>query len=155
MSFELKQLGTYRIERTDEYIPGCLDNSYAEMIRVKGSKSEPPFFMVPSHLYKYSETELALYLKNRKNLWRPLGKLLNQNVDISDEEIILRFPIGMFSEMAKIVPFVRKAIRKNPMSEVERLAMINQLSMAREQRLRGMNENDPRSGMKGEGGTKL
>jgi hypothetical protein len=106
--FQLKQLDPYRIERTEEYIPGAADNSYAEMIRVRGSKTEPPYFMVPSHLYKYSETEMGLYIHERKNLWRQLGKLLGIEIDISDPELMVHFPISMFTEVAKIVPFVRK-----------------------------------------------
>ena len=107
MTFELKQLGPYRIERTGDY-DYTEDKSYAEMIRVRGSKPKPPIFMVPSHLYKYSESELALYMKDRKNLWRALGKLLNVDVDVSDEEIILRFPVSKFRDVARIVPFMRK-----------------------------------------------
>jgi hypothetical protein len=107
MSFELKQLGPFKIERTEDYdLAG--DKSYAAMIRVRGSKPKAPVFMVPSHLYKYSGTELALYMKDHKNLWRPLGKLLNEDVDVSDEEIILIFPVSRFAEVAKIVPFMRK-----------------------------------------------
>jgi phosphoenolpyruvate synthase/pyruvate phosphate dikinase len=68
VTFCIGTLGPYRIERSEEYTPGGPDNSYAELIRVRGSKPVPPFFMVPSHLYKHSETELGLYLKERKNL---------------------------------------------------------------------------------------
>ena len=106
--FQLKQLGPFRIERTEEYIPGAQDNTYAEMIRVRGSKPEPPYFVVPSHLFKYSETELGLYLHERKNLWRQLGRLLNIETEISDPELMARFPISMFTEVVKIVPFVKK-----------------------------------------------
>ena len=106
--FQLKQLGPYRIEPTEEYIPGAADNSYAEMLRVRGSKTEPPYFMVPSHLYKYSESELGLYLKEHKNLWRQLGRLLDVGIDIHDAELIVQSPVLRFPEMAKIVPFVKK-----------------------------------------------
>ena len=108
MTFQLKTLGPYRIERGGNYIPGAQDNSYAEMIRVRGSKPEPPYFMVPSHLYKYSEYDLGLYLFERKNLWRELGKLLEIKIDISDSEIMVNFPISLFPDVAKIVPFVKK-----------------------------------------------
>ena len=108
MTFQLKTLGPYRIERTEEYIPGAQDNTYTEMIRVRGSKPEPPYFMVPSHLYKYSEYDLGLYLFERKNLWRELGKLLEIKIDISDSEIMVNFPISLFPDVAKIVPFVKK-----------------------------------------------
>ena len=106
--FQLKQVDPYRIEPTEEHIPGAQDNSYAEMIRVRGSKPEPPHYVVPSHLYKYSETELGLYLHERKNLWRELGKLLEIKIDISDREIMANFPISLFPDVAKIVPFVKK-----------------------------------------------
>ena len=107
MSFELKKLGPFRIERTEDYDQCPFDKSYCELIRVKGSRPGPSFNVV-SHVYKYSETELALYMKDKKNLWRDLGKLLNEDIDISDEEIILRFPISKFRDMAGIVPLMRK-----------------------------------------------
>ena len=108
MTFLLKSLGAYRIERSDEYIPGSSDNSYAEMIRVRGPKPKPPYFLVPSHIYKYSESEIGLYLNGRKNLWRALGKQLKVKIDISDREIMVNFPISLFPDVAKIVPFVKK-----------------------------------------------
>jgi hypothetical protein len=107
MSFELRKLGTFRIERTEDYDQCPFDRSYCELIRVKGSRPGPSFNVV-SHVYKFSETELALYMKGKKNLWRALGKLLTENIDLSDDEIILRFQISKFPEAAKIVPFVRK-----------------------------------------------
>ena len=107
MILELKQLGPYRIERTEDY-DYAEDKNYAEMIRVRGSKPKTPIFMVPSNLYKYSESELALYLKDKKNLWSLIGKLLNEDIDILDEELVLRFPVKMLPNVAKIVPFVRK-----------------------------------------------
>ena len=108
MTFQLKTLGPYRIERSEDNIPGAQDNSYAEMIRVKGSRPKPPYFMVPSHLYKYSESNMGLYLFERKNLWRELGKLLKVKIDISDREVMVNFPISLFPDVAKIVPFVKK-----------------------------------------------
>ena len=108
MTFQLKSLGAYRIERSDEYIPGSSDNSYAEMIRVRGPKPKPPYFLVPSHIYKYSESEIGFYLNDRKNLWRALGKQLKVKIDISDREIMVNFPISLFPDVAKIVPFVKK-----------------------------------------------
>ncbi len=109
MTFELKQLGPYRIERSEEY-GECPDGdrTCCELIRVRGSSVKLPVFSVVSHLYKFSNSELALYLKDKKNLWRPLGKLLNEEVGIADEEIILRFPISKFRDVARIVPFMRK-----------------------------------------------
>ena len=108
MTSQLKALGPYRIERSEEYIPGGLDNSYAEMVRVRGPKPKPPYFLVPSHIYKYSESEIGLYLNGRKNLWRALGKQLKVKIDISDREIMVNFPISLFPDVAKIVPFVKK-----------------------------------------------
>ena len=105
--FELSQLGTYKIEKPEDYTY-AEDKSYYETIRVRGSKEDPPSFEIPSHLYKFSDTELALYFKDKKHLWRPMGKLMHENIDISDDEIIFVFPVDMFPEVAKIVPFIRK-----------------------------------------------
>ena len=65
-------------------------------------------FTIPSHIYKYSESELALYLKNHKNAWRDLSKVLDRRIDISDEEIILVFPASRFPDIARIIPLVHK-----------------------------------------------
>jgi hypothetical protein len=121
MTFELEQLGPYRIERSEEY-GECPDGdrTYCELIRVRGSRVKPPVFSVVSHLYKFSETELALYMKDHKNLWRALSKLLREDIDITDEEIILRFSISKFGDVARIVPFIRKKTRKKPLSVEER-----------------------------------
>ncbi len=119
MTFALSQLGPYRIERTEEYDLCPFDKSYCELIRVKGSKPEPSYNVV-SHVYKYSENELALYLKDHKNYWRQLGDLLNEDIDISENELILKFPVSKFKEISRIVPFVRKKTRKKPMSDQER-----------------------------------
>ncbi len=108
--FKLKDLGRYKIDRTEDYEwakSSGEDLSYYEMLRVKGSKTEK-CFNVPSNLYKYSNDELALYLKDHKNYWRPLSKLLNQALDINDEEITLKFPVNKFSDVSKIVKFVMK-----------------------------------------------
>ena len=120
MTCHLGSLGPYRIERTEEYIPGAADNSSAEMIRGRGSKPEPPHYVVPSHLYKYSQTELGLYLKERKNVWRHLGRLLGIETEISDPELMVHFPISRFPDVAKIVPFVMKRARRTPLTELER-----------------------------------
>ena len=144
--FTLSQLGPYRIEKTEEYdFAETTGKSYCEMIRVKGSISDPPCFTTQSHLYKFSDTELALYMKDKKNLWRPLGKLLDKKINISDEEMDFIFPVEMFPKVAKIVPFVRKALRKNPMTNAERAAMNEKLAKARANRLWGMGQNKPES----------
>lgn len=108
MTFALSRLGNYRIERTEDYDQCPFDKSYCEIIRVKGSRIEESAYMVESHLYKFSETDLCLYLKDKKNIWRTLGKLLNDDIDITDNELILRFPVARFKEVARIVPFIRK-----------------------------------------------
>ncbi len=142
MTFQLKTLGPYRIERSEEYAPGSQTGTYEEMIRIRGSKPEPPVFMVPSHLYKYSESELGLYLHERKNLWRQLGKLLGIEIDIHDKEIMVSFPISMFPKVSKIVPFVRKALRKNPLTEEEKRKMVLNLHRERSSMTGEMRKND-------------
>ena len=107
MTFRLSFLGQYRVERTEDY-DNYTDKSYSEIIRVRGSKSESPAFSMPSHIFKYSESELGLCLKDKKNKWRNLAKLLNSDIDISDEEIILVFPRSRFREVSRIMPLVRK-----------------------------------------------
>jgi hypothetical protein len=107
MTFQLKQLGPFRIEKSEDR-GNDPDSSYSEMIRVKGSKPNPPSFTVPSHLYKHSEKEIGLYMKDHKNTWRTLKKILNEDIDISDTEIMVHFPISMFPKIAEIVPFVKK-----------------------------------------------
>ena len=107
MTFKLEQLGSYRIERTPDWSNDS-NKTFGEMIRVKGSKPKPPYFDVPSHVYKFSERDLGIYLKDHKNLWRQLGKLLNERIDISDEELMVHFSISLFPKIAKIVPFIRK-----------------------------------------------
>ena len=67
MTFNLSELGSFRIERTEEYGEDPSAKPYCEIIRVKGSRPEPHFNVV-SHLYKYSETDLALYLKEPSSL---------------------------------------------------------------------------------------
>lgn len=126
---KLKDLGTYRVERTEDYDLCSFDKSYCEIIRVKGSKTEDPIFKVVSHLYKFSESELALYLKDHKNLWRSLGKLFNFGIDISEEEAFFKFPVSMFSDVAKIIPFVKKR-GKVELTVDERQERINRLRNA-------------------------
>ena len=108
--FRLSNLGKYKIDRTEDYGWAKTtgeDLTYYEMIRVKGSTPEP-CFTVPSHLYKYGESTLAIYLKDHKNYWRPLSRLLGQEIDISDDEALFKFPIEKFQDVSKIVKFVMK-----------------------------------------------
>ena len=108
--FRLSNLGKYKIDRTEDY--GWAkstgeDLTYYEMIRVKGSKPSR-YFTVPSHLYKYGEHTLALYLKDHKNYWRQLSVLSGQEIDINDEEALFKFPVDKFGDVSKIVKFVMK-----------------------------------------------
>jgi hypothetical protein len=110
------------------------------------------YFTVPSHLYKYSESELGLYLRDHKRLWRPLGELINVDIDIHDTELMLDFPIAMFPNVAEIVPFVRKALRRVPFTEEEKQKLARNLhrgylQIPREMDLNGskLNENEPES----------
>jgi len=144
MTFWLRDLGSqYKVEKTEDW-DCCEGNekSYGEMIRIRGSSPEPPYFMVPSHLYKYSETELALYMKDHKNYWRPLGKILNQNIDVHDAELVIHFSISKFSEVARVVPFVRKRTRIRPMTEDEKKRSALVLEQYRQRRRDIMKEND-------------
>jgi len=152
VTFRLGDLGPYRIGRSEEYVPGGSDNSYAEMIRVRGSKPVPPFFMVPSHLYKHSETELELYLKERKNIWRSLGKVLGEPVDIHEAELVLHFPISRFNEVARIVPFLRKKTRIKPLTENERKRAALTLEHYRLQYRNIIEQNEAKTGKKAEEG---
>ncbi len=124
MTFQLKTLGSFKVERAKDW-GNDPDSSYSEMIRMKGSKIEPPKFLVPSHLYKYSDKELGLYLKDHKNLWRALGKLLNEEIDIHEAELMIHFPISTFPKVAQIVPFVKKRGSKkfSPEASAKRDAM--------------------------------
>ncbi len=139
---QLKDLGTFRIERTEDYDECPFDKTYCELVRVKGSKPEPSFQVV-SHIYKYSETELALYLKDHKNLWRELGKLLNEDIDISDDELLLTFPVSKFRDISRLIPFVKKR-GKTELTEEERTERINRLKFARNNP-RKIEQNNPNS----------
>lgn len=143
MTFQLKRMGPFRIEKSEEYISGGQDNSYAEMVRVKGSKPGLPPFTVPSHLFKHSETELGLYLHDRKNLWRSLAKILGLKIEISDHEIMVHFPISLFPKIAEIVPFVKKRSRKTPLTDQER----KRASRLRSYRKDIMRQNDTKTGL--------
>ena len=108
------------------------------------------YFTVPSHLYKYSESELGLYLRDHKRLWRPLGELMNVDIDIHDTELMLYFPKAMFPRVAEIVPFIRKALRRVPFTEEKKQKMARNLhrgylQIPREMDLNGpkLNENEP------------
>ena len=115
-------MGKFKIDRAEDYDNARkdgLDLSYYTLIRVRGSKPAE-CFAVPSHLYKYSEHELGLYLKDHKNYWGKLGKLLGIDIEISDEEAVFIFPVKLFNEVAKIVRLVKSKARKTPMNEYER-----------------------------------
>ena len=113
--FKLSNLGNYKVERAEDYAWAKStgeDLTYYEIIRVKGSRPAP-CFTVPSHLYKYGEKTLAIYLKDHKNYWRPLSELLGQEIDISDDEALYKFPIDKLPEVSKIVKFVMKKGSRN------------------------------------------
>ncbi len=104
---DLRDLGPYKIEKAVDY--GLLeDHSLEAIIKVRRSRPNPPFFPSGSYLFKYSDKELGLYLKDRKNAWRDLSELLGIDIDIHDSEIILVFPFSMFQEIAKVIPFKKK-----------------------------------------------
>jgi len=131
-TFWLRDLGSqYKIERTEDW-EDCEgdEKSYGEMIRVKDSKpvyrrgKDPRtgkpnrIYYMPSHLYKYSEKELGLYMKDHRNLWPKLAEITGENFngfDHDEEDFI--FPIEKFPEIAKLVQFCEK--RKIPQGLIE------------------------------------
>ena len=120
--FRLSNLGKYKIDRTKDY--GWAkstgeDLSYYEMIRVKGSKPSR-YFAVPSHLYKYGEKTLALYLKDHRRLWPQIARLLGQEIDLSTEEVVFKFPRDKFKDIAKTIKLVKSSARKKPISEEQK-----------------------------------
>jgi len=137
-TFWLKDLGSqYKVERTEDW-ENCQgdEKSYGEMIRVKDSK--PVFrkginpltvkpnriYYMPSHLYKYSETELGLYVKDHKSVWPKLAKITREKYgkfDPHEEDFI--FPIDKFPEVAKLIQFRQK--RKPPEALIEARDRIN------------------------------
>jgi len=138
VTFWIKDLGSqYKIEKTEDW-ETCQgdEKSYAEMIRVKDSKpvyrkginpltGEPiRIYYMPSHLYKYSETEVGLYLKDRKSVWPQLAKITEEEYgkfDPDEEDFI--FPIEKFPEVAKLIQFCQK--RKPPKAFIEARDRIN------------------------------
>ena len=128
MTFSVRALGSYRVDRTED--PGDYgDRSYSEIIRVKGSRPDPPGFLMPSHVYKYSESHLGIYLKDHKNAWRDLSRMLGQSIDISDEEIIIIFPLSIFKDVTRIIPLVHKRGRsRGSLSPEERVRAIKNLA---------------------------
>ena len=104
---DLNDLGPYKVEKAIDF--GLLeDRSYELIVKVKRSNPGPLFFPVESHLFKYSDNELGLYLKDRKNAWRDLSRILGVDIDIHDQEIILVFPLSKFKEISKVIPFRKK-----------------------------------------------
>ena len=131
-TFWLKDLGSQcKVERTEDWENYQGDEkSYGEMIRVKDSKpvyrqGKDPLtgkpnriYYMPSHLYKYSEKELGLYMKDHRNLWSKLAEITGENFngfDPDEEDFI--FPIEKFPEIAKLVHFREK--RKIPQGLIE------------------------------------
>ena len=119
---KLADLGKYKVEKTDDYDLARrdgLDLSYYEIIRVRGSKPEK-FFPTPSHISKYSNNELLLYLKDHKRYWRQISKILNQEIDMDSDEAIFILSFKEFYKLDKILHFVRKRSRHTGMDENER-----------------------------------
>ena len=126
----LSDLGKYKVEKTEDYVVAKeddLDLSFYEFIRVKGTT-----FPNPSCVSKYSNDKLELYLKDHKKTWKSLAKLLNQDVDISNDEVMFIFSYREFYKVDSIIHFVRKRSRQTPMNENERqkaslnIAKVNQ-----------------------------
>ena len=104
---DLNDIGPYKVEKAIDY-DLLEDRSYGFIIKVKRSHPEPPFFPSESYLFKYSDHELGLYLRDRKNAWRDLSRILRIDIDIHEPEIILVFPVSMFKEIARLIPFRKK-----------------------------------------------
>jgi len=146
-TFRLRDLGyQYKIEKTEDW-ENCEgdEKGYGEMIRVKGSlptyrNGTSPLTGKPnkilymsSNLYKYSETELGLYMKDHRNLWPKLAEITGENFngfDPEEEEFI--FPIEKFTEIASLIQFREK--RK--ISEEERKRLRENIAKVRAKRLR-------------------
>ena len=119
---KLADLGKYKVEKTDDYDlarKDGIDVSFYEIIRVRGSKPEK-FFPAPSHVSKYSNNELLLYLKDHKRYWAQISKILDQKIDKDSEEAVFIFPYKEFYKIDKILHFVRKRSRHTEMNENER-----------------------------------
>jgi len=121
-TFWLKDLGSqFKIEKTEDWDHCDGDKkSYGEMIRVKGSKpvNRRGIYFMPSHLYKYSEDKLALYLKDHKKAWLKISEIIGENFkDFATDEEVFIFPIEKFTEVAKLIPFRQKRIPNNAFIE--------------------------------------
>jgi len=137
-TFWLQDLGSqFKVEKTENW-EDCEgdEKSYGEMVRVKDS--EPVYrqgknpltgkpnriYYMPSHLYKYSETKLGLYMKDHKPVWPQLAKITGEEYgkfDPAEEDFI--FPIEKFPEVAKLIQFRQK--RKPPEAFIEARDQIN------------------------------
>ena len=104
---DLNDIGPYKVEKAIDY-DLLEDHSWETIIKVKRSHPDPPFFPSESYLFKYSDKELGLYLKDRKNAWKDLSRILHVDIDIHEPEIILVFPVSMFQEIAGVIPFRKK-----------------------------------------------
>jgi len=114
----LSDFGKYKVEKTEDYElarQDGLDPSYYEFIRVKGTS-----YPNPSCLSKYSDTQLILYLKDHKKTWRNIAKLVQQDVDMSADEVVFTFSYREFYKVDTIIHFVRKRSRKTEMSKDEK-----------------------------------
>ena len=140
---DLNDLGPYKVEKAIDY--GLLDDhSWETIIKVKRSHPDPPFFPSESYLFKYSDHELGLYLKDRKNAWKDLSRILHVDIDIHEPEIILVFPVSMFQEIARVIPF-RKKRGSATMTDAQKHDRILRLKTSRNGMQKGSRLNDKSS----------
>jgi len=159
-TFWLRDLSPqYKVERTEDW-EDCQgdEKSYGEMIRVRDSKpvyrqGKNPLtgkpnriYYMPSHLYKYSERELGLYMKDHRNLWPKLAKITGENFnDFDPDEEDFIFPIEKFPEIAKLVQFREK--RKIPQGLIEgRKKTMFKPKHGYKDKMKGVNLRDNESG---------
>jgi len=160
VTFWLKDLGSqYKIERTEDW-EDCQgdEKSYGEMIRVKDSlptyrngtspvtgKPNRIFYM-SSNLYKYSETELGLYMKDHRNLWPKLAKITGENFnDFDPDEEDFIFSIKKFPEVAKLIQFREKKKIPQGLTEGRKKTMFKPKHGYKD-KMKGVNLRDNESG---------
>jgi len=160
VTFWLKELGSqYKIERTEDW-EDCQgeEKSYGEMIRVKDSlptyrngtspvtgKPNRIFYM-SSNLYKYSETELGLYMKDHRNLWPKLAKITGENFnDFDPDEEDFIFSIKKFPEVAKLIQFREKKKIPQGLTEGRKKTMFKPKHGYKD-KMKGVNLRDNESG---------
>jgi len=160
VTFWLRDLGSqYKVERTEDW-EDCQgdEKSYGEMIRVRDSKpvyrqgrnpltGKPNrIYYMPSHLYKYSETKLGLYMKDHRSVWPQLAKITGEEYgkfDPAEEDFL--FPIEKFPEVAKLIQFRQK--KKIPCGLIEgRRKTMFRPKHGYKDKMKGVNLRDNESG---------